>query len=214
LVLLTAWLFPSLLGPAYLGSREREVADPAAVRVIPLTGGSENAAAEDPNWVDASRAALQQAKIRLQVMSASVGPLKAESSPKKESASGEALFIRLRRQLADAAGVVGTKPSQTMRKQLENHRPRLTDNSGKVYPLRNVQEVAAQKERRPSVFPVNFQDAVLVFEAPGPGVENLRLEVPAEAWETKGPFRFTIPGSMIGGERGGRAGSSDGRQRR
>jgi hypothetical protein len=82
----------------------------------------------------------------------------------------------------------------------------LTDGTGKAYRLCDVQEIAAlPNERRSSVFPVDFQDRVLVFEAPT-RPEDLRLELAAEAWGGKGAFRFSIPGSMIHDERPAGAG--------
>jgi hypothetical protein len=206
-VLLTAQLAPGLLGPTYLASRGRDPVDPDAIRVVPLPGNRSDAGPGDPEWVDASRAALQQGRTQVQVLSASVRPVKAKSSAVKSLPPGEYLFLRLRTLQVEAAG----QPSPPPGPRREQPRPRLTDNAGKAYPLRDFQELAEADERKSSGFPVAFQDEVFVFEAPSPGPEYMRLELAADAWGGKGAFRFTIPGSMIHFERASQNGPAGGR---
>jgi hypothetical protein len=146
--------------------------------------------------------------MHIQVMSATVGPAKAKSSPSKSIAPGERLFIRLRTHRAEAAGEFAAK-RQSPGPRLDKPRPKLTDDRGRVYQSRDVLEVTAvEKERKSSVFPVAYQDEVLVFEAPSPGLEYLHLEVPAEDWGGNTAFRFTIPSAMIGSKRSGQTGSA------
>ena len=147
----------------------------------------------------------------MQVISASVRRVQAKSTPNKKIPPGDYHFIRLRVQ-QDAASASAAKRDHGPGSRLEKAAPRLTDNTGKVYPLCDVVEMApAPNERRSSVFPAGFQDQLLVFEASATRPENLRLEVPAEAWGGKGALRFSIPASMIKDERTGSADLTGGR---
>jgi hypothetical protein len=212
MVLLAALLFPTILGPVYLASRGVEAVAPNMIRVVPLVGSLHSATPGDPEWADASWAALHQGPMRVQVVSVSVHPLKAKSSPTKTIVTGEYLFIRLRIHRAEAAGEFAAKRAQKPGGNPEQLRPSLRDKTGRVYQPRDVQEVAVvENQRKSALFPVSFLDEVLVFEAPFNDVDYLRLEVPAEAWGGKGAFRFTIPGSMIESKRSSPAGLAAGR---
>jgi len=104
LLLATAMLFPSLLGPAFAVSRAKEPIDPVAIRVVPLAGKPGSAGTESPDWVDASRAALQEGTINVQVISASVRHVGPKSPSTSKVPPGDYHFIRLRTQHVDAAG--------------------------------------------------------------------------------------------------------------
>ena len=183
--------------------------DPVAIRAMPLPGSAETMGPADAAWVDASRAALQQGPMQVQVLSASIPSVKTKSSPTKTVAPPEHLYIRLRTHHAEAAGEFTTTRTQGPSHSSERTRPTLKDNTGRVYQPRDIQEVAAADNKRKSaLFPVSVHDEVLVFEAPPSGVESLHLELPAEAWGRKGAFRFTIPGSMIEDKRSSPAGST------
>jgi hypothetical protein len=203
-IVCAASLSPDLLGPVYQASRAKDPIDPTAIRVVPLPGQPVNTGPESPDWADASRAALQQGGLNVQVVSASVRRVGKKDPLAKKISPGDYHFIRLRTQQAEAAREPATKPHLTPGAPDEKDGPRLTDGAGKVYQLCDVQEIEAPKERR-SLFPVDFQDQVLVFEAPARPAD-LRLELPAEAWGGKGTFRFTIPGAMIRDERPGATG--------
>jgi hypothetical protein len=207
-VLATALWFPDLLGPAYLASREKDEADPTAIHVVAFAASRGNPPPVDPEWVDASRAALQQGRLRVQVMAASVRAVKAGAAPAKDMPPGRYLVIRLRKQQPEAAR--RPQPSGADL-SAEKPSPRLTDPTGKVYPQRHVQEVAAPTARRSAPFPVQSQEIEFVFEAPPPGVKSLRLEVPVAVWGGTGAFRFTIPGAMVREERAGSTQSPGGR---
>jgi hypothetical protein len=195
-VLLTAVLLPSMLGPSYLAYRTRKMEDLTTIRAVPLAAAS-SSAPTDPNWVDASRAALQQGRLRVQIVSVVAGPeltnLRATKPvAKKKTALEEVLFIRLRiqRQVDMGADAV----QETLADEKEQ--PKLTDNAGKEYRQRDVQEATAETKGR-KAFPTALVDHVLVFEAPAGDVGYLRLELPAASWGGTGLFRFTIPSSMI-----------------
>lgn len=200
LVFCAALGLPSILGPAYVVSRGKNAVDLTAIRAIPLPGSNEVVRPAESEWVDASRTALQQGGIQVQIVSASVGPLQAKISPRKKPP--EYLVIRLRRHEVSTAGEFTTQRSGSGSIRLEKPRPKVTDNTGKIYQPREIWEVApAENPRKTSVFPVAVHDEVFVLETPPAGLEYLRLEVPAEGWGGSGSFRFTIPSSMIGHRR-------------
>jgi hypothetical protein len=200
-ILVAAWLFPGLLGPAYLASRDKGLQDPAAIRVVPLPGSPASVAAESPDWIDASRAALQQGGLRLQVVSAWVGPAE-EAPPKKKGTREEYLFIRLRTRQVQDAGPSDSRSAPPERRDVQHH-PTLTDNTGKVYQERKGPE-RVESGATSSKFPLAIVDEVLAFEPPSAGREYLRLEVPAAGWGRPGAFRFTVPNTMVNRPRPGR----------
>jgi hypothetical protein len=198
-----ALLFPGLLGPAYRASRERDRRSPTAVRAVPLPGRPAGERPEAADWVDASRAAVQQGRLRVQVAGASVGPLEGRAPPNKKSRPEEVLFIRLRVHQAEGGPEFVAGPRSPAGPG-ERPQPKLTDNTGKVYSPRAAPE-ATEGENKSVRFPLTVLDEVFAFEAPPPGLEFLRLEVPVGAWGGTGTFRFTIPAAMIG-RPAGRAG--------
>jgi hypothetical protein len=202
-VLVIALVSPDLLGPVYLASQLRETVDPTRIRVVPLPGQA-SAGLTDPEWVDAGQAALQQGGLYVQVLSATIRSVPVKSTPGKKSVPVQRLFVCLRTQQSETA-VFAANPSATPGPRPDKASPKLTDSTGKVYALLDVQEAAAavDKKRKANVFPVAVHDEVFVFEAPAPGLDYLHLEVPAAAWGGSGAFRFTIPGTMIRNEMAG-----------
>jgi hypothetical protein len=202
-VLLVAILLPGLLGPGYEVFRQQHGVDPAAIHVVPLPGHAEVAESASPDWVDASRAALRQGKLLVELTDASFvvadGP---DQKKRGKGAPKKYLFIRLRVQRAGSGQEFGSQqwggPIAWDRKV----RLTLTDDSGKVYEQQSDYQGgdAAGLENRSSVFPVANADPLFVFEAPPPGIEFLRLEIPVEVWGGSGGFRFTIPKGMLRSE--------------
>jgi hypothetical protein len=200
-----AFFFPALLGPTYRAAREFGRVDPTAIRIIPLAG---DVGTTDPEWVDASRAALEQGRVRVEVVWAAVGTDKAKSAVPKKGAPAELLFVRVRTRRVERPGEFAKRADRSGTR-LEKPRPRLTDAAGKVYEPREVVEPAADTrksdKRRSGLFPVTVQEEEFVFQSPPAGSASMRLELPAETWGGTGTFRFTIPSSMIRHE-GGPAG--------
>jgi DNA-directed RNA polymerase subunit RPC12/RpoP len=146
-VLVTALLFPGLLGPTFLSSKDRDVVDPTAIRRFPLPGSSAKAGAEDPEWADASRTGLQQGQLTVQVVDASVSRVEIVSAQNKKGKVQVCLVIRLRIQQ-----LPGANPSAAMQRGdadllKSEHRPILTDATGKVYVLLDVQTAGAAERR-------------------------------------------------------------------
>jgi hypothetical protein len=191
--LLVAWLLPSVLGPIYQTYRQTDTLDPTAIRVIPLPGHSPAGATEGPDWVNASKAALQQGRLRVQVVSASV---ETRDTPKKKGPTEKYLLLRVRAHQVDSTREFAAEPLRWPGRRNEKISPTLTDNTGKVYREREVPG-AGESVGTSSIFPVAVVDELFAFEPPPPGLEHLRLEVPAAIWGGTGTFRFTIPNSMI-----------------
>src|SRR5262249_39612767 len=149
-----------------------------------------------PDWVDASKAALQQGRLRVQVVAVTVGPLPPRDGSKKKLNPEEYLVIRLRANKVEGSREFRTDPMQWPGRTGEKVSPTLTDNTGKVYQERNVLD-DTEVVGKSSIFPVSVIDEVFVFEPPPPGLDSLRLEIPASLWGGSDTFRFTIPNSMI-----------------
>ena len=200
-ILLVALFFPEFLGSVYLASRDKGEGDPTFIRAVPIEGSP---ASLVPEWVDATKASLQQGQVNLQITRVSIrraGAAKTTSG--KKIASGEYCFVRLRTQAVVAASEFSAKRIQAQSSRDEDARLTLTDGADKTYEMHGVLETeAGDKKRKGPTFPVSFQDHVFVFEAPAARPNYLRLEIAAEPWGGKGAFRFTIPGSMIIDERG------------
>ena len=201
IVLFAALFLPALLGPTYLASRAADSTDLTTIRVISL-GGSDSSVPVDPNWVDASKASLQQGQLNIQVMSVSIRREEEAKSPSgKKAAPVEHCYVRVRTQAVVASSEFSAKQPQAQSSEAAGIQ--LTDSADKVYQLQGVQEVEpVDKQRKGSAFPVSFHDHVFMFDAPAARPNYLYLEIPAETWGGKGAFRFTIPGSMIHDERG------------
>jgi hypothetical protein len=210
LVLGTALFAPGLLGPTYFASRQKHEEDLTTIRAVPLPGRPPEGELPGPDWVDASRFALQQGRLRVQVATVTVGPLLAPESTKKKANPEEFLVIRLRANRVEAGHEFAIDQARWPGHRGERPRPTLTDNTGKVYRERNVL-TDPESVGKSTLFPVAVVDETFAFEAPPPGVEQWRLEVPAALWQGNGTFRFTIPATLAtrsaaGPARGGRPG--------
>jgi hypothetical protein len=174
-VLLVALVFPGLLGPFYQSSRPRQV-DPqsqAIFRMV-LPGDSRSAGPDDPVWANASRFALCQEKLTVQVIEVTV-------------TEQRCLQICLR--------IMGEESSGLLE---EENRPKLTDAGGTAYKLLDVKAASAPlAEGAKANAQVPATDAVYTFELPGGDAPTLHLEVPATACGGTGTFRFAIPSTMI-----------------
>jgi hypothetical protein len=191
LLLLVSLLQPWLLGPVHEDLRARDPVSPRTIRVIPLAGRDAGDTA-GPDWVDASRAALQQGALRLQVVNAWVSTTDTGSSGQKPQ---RLLCIRLRVQRVEIQQPAENGEQPPPRPK-DKPVARLTDSAENVYAQRDAQEgLPGGKGRNP--FPVAVTDEVLVFESPPADVGNLRLEVPATTWGGSGAFRFTLPSRMV-----------------
>jgi len=190
-VLLSAWRWPSLLGPIYEASRPRPTVDAAAMRAVPLPG-SRGVDPAETEWVDASRAALQQGGTLARIMDVWIGP--AEEPANKNRARPQHLFVRL--QVFHASH----KNGQSIIDPIVGLRARLTDDTDKVY---EVSEGLASSKRSDDkrVLSGLAPEKVFAFTPAPAEPKYLRFELAATTPGSSRPFRFTIPASMIARER-------------
>lgn len=193
-VLGVAVLFPGLLGPAYQSPPSRSQSS-SAVEAIPLQLTDEQVPAfDEAGYADASRAALQQAGLRMHVLSVSVGPL---PSVAKKPAPEQYLLIRLRVQRVQD-GKEFVQGETAFHNAVDVPQLTLTDRAGKRYRQRALESVVPKEnDPRPPPFPVAVMDEVFAFEPVPPRGVDLRLEVPTAGWGGAGVFRFTLPEAMI-----------------
>jgi hypothetical protein len=192
---------PGLLGPTYQRFASQRGTDPTAIRRIALPGRAAGTGAEDPDWADAQRTALQQGQVTVQVEEVAVTSTRIALAPNQKGKGDVCLVIRLRvRQLPQ--GGMAAKPRGDVASLKDRYRPTLADATGRVYELLDVQTDGAAVGTR-GVSALGLSDRVLVFEAPAGGGQALRLVVPAAAWGGSDAFRFAIPRAMIGRTAGG-----------
>jgi len=195
--LVTAGLFPGLFGPV---SSSPDGSDLAALRVVPLSGHEVDPDAEKAEWLDASRYALQQKDIGVQVVSAMLGPVEVQgTNGKKRFTSEKYLIIRVRAQRVYGGRKVLAERGDAPGASVDSPPVTLRDETGKVYPRAAVNPVEPSEglARKPFNSPGSVIEEVYAFEAPPAAVKSLRLEVRTAAWGGSTPFRFAIPGSMI-----------------
>lgn len=192
-LVVTALLFPSFLGPTYLAATSKKSLDPTRMRVIPLVKKA-GAFKADPEWVDASRAALQRGSLRLQVADASVSPLEEKASAKKKKEPVEEfLFLRLlTRQLQEDDDA---EPPTLDGLAAEVIEARLSDSTGKTYAQKRVLIGTPDLTNRQTISTATV-DRIFVYEPPPPG-RDLRWEIPMPVPDGIALFRFTVPATMI-----------------
>jgi hypothetical protein len=191
---LVAGFFPALLGPTFQSWREADAPGAAVRHVVPVAGSPSDAQAGDADRADASRVALEEGGVRVQVVKVSV-----ETVPESagNAAAGDYLLIRVRTMRVQSgpefAAARGKLPARRDVTQL----PRLTDGAGSEYALHDLPGVSAVDANTSSRFPVSFVDEVFAFDAPRPGATFLNLEVPSLLPGAARPFRFQVPAAMF-----------------
>ncbi|HSQ58722.1 MAG TPA: hypothetical protein VLM40_23575 [Gemmata sp.] len=194
LTLLAALFIPSLLVPHYEATQQRSDYDPKALQVIPLQLANDSRALEFNGYADASRAAVQQGYIRVQVTSASVGPVRVVDS-RRRLTKQPFLAIGLRIQHLGHAPSGRLIHWDTIGER--SVRPATASMDGRNLSLANTgADVPVGVVYGQDLFPGRVVEDLLLFEAP-PAHGDVRLELPAEAWGGQGAFRFQIPSSMI-----------------
>lgn len=182
-MLIVAWLFPALLGPAFQHARLRRDPAPVGLHAIPLAGVP--ALAEAPEWVDARRYALQRDGLRVQVVRVSL----LHQAATDVKPAQELLLVRVRVSLQQ-----GDKKSFERKDQPG---PTLTDDKGKTYTLQQSEFVdRGDGKSKAGLFPVPTIEETFAFDAPAEERKTLRLELPAARWRGSGAFKFaiTVPG--------------------
>src|SRR5262245_251495 len=175
-----------------------------AMRVVALVGHELPDDVATAEWVDASRAAIQQDQVGVQVTSATLGPIETFTAPRKKTITPEKyLVVRIRVQRV--AGKLRLKADKEDEPDPVFERPRaiLTDEGGKAF---KPATIGIETDTGPLRGPA---EEAFVFEAP-PASAKLRLEIPATPWGGTGSFKFALPSTMIrpGATRGGRPSGS------
>lgn len=201
LVGLTATLVAAF-APHVLGLSPLRSPQPFAVRgqpaVLALSGQGDlrPAAAGETLWADAGKDALHQGDVRLRVVAAMVGPVRFEPIHGRRPAAERGLVIRLR---VTNAGITRALPYTGWGGEEMPEAPLLHDNQGKSYRLKSfsTDRVVVGRALKSSIPSGKSLEDVVVFEAPPPTVEWLRLELPAAAAGGAGMLRFEIPKHTI-----------------
>ena len=198
LILLTAVFAPDVLSPQYDAGRQKSTYDPAAVEVVPVGGElvDPRTLGSATDGVDASRAALQQGPVRVQVTGVTVGPV--ELATATPSATAEKyLVIGVQIRHVGHGGPVSfvvwgsavPKPITDVRLTRGNTPVAVADLGTKA--------VRGKMYFEHALTPSTALTTKLVFDVPPGPAEPLTLELPAEAWGQTGVFRFRIPAAMV-----------------
>lgn len=153
------------------------------------------------DWIDASTNAIQRGDVRVQIVSAQVGPvnLKQKSSSKTSAERCLTLFLRVSNQ-----GIVFQQtpyePWADVADSPSKHPPTLTDNQGRTYTQKTFGSgwKVVGRADVDALNPGHQVKEVLVYPVPPRDVEYLQLMLPGPAFGLAGEFRFQIPRRMIG----------------
>lgn len=189
-VLVLAFVSPGTLSPQYEASRQPVTFNSEAVEFVALSLDSGQQLALD-GWADASKAAVQQGTVRVQVTSATLGPVDIEprDNAKSRLTKERYLTIAVRVQHLGHDVPVTFIPW--------SHDTAVERNGRRSTALDLTPHVVTGQLRDPiQLHPGKMVGTVFVFEA-STHPEPIRLELPAEAWGGRGMFRFSIPASSI-----------------
>jgi hypothetical protein len=156
-------------------------------------------ASPSPEWTDAVKSALLQGEVAVGVASVAVERLELSREGKPVSSTTDNLVIHLQVVLIGTEAKVDFESWGNSNFGDGRNRPILTGNSSHAYSLRKFEAgtQVAGHERSKGLYPKLYADDYLIFEAPRPGLEYFRLELPASAFGGMGTLRFQIPKSMV-----------------
>jgi hypothetical protein len=195
LILMVAWLTPQWLGPVFNASRQRVDFSPETISAVPLRLGADAESLETEGWTDASRAALQQDRVRVQVAAVSVGPVKfaAPKGMSKESYVAVSLAIQHLGHGQSLTYIHWGAPGMQATPQ-----PTLTQSGRKLdYRVFESDVVTGQIRQGQTLYPGKGIGDVLLFDGSATPGEALRLELPAAVWGGRGALKFAIPAAMV-----------------
>jgi hypothetical protein len=195
LILIVAWLTPQWLGPVFNASRQRVDFSPETIVAVPLRLGLEAESLEADGWTDASRAALQQDSVRVQVAAVSVGPVKfaAPKGMSKENYVAVSLAIQHLGHGQSVTYIHWGAPGMQ-----ETPQPTLMQAGRKLeHRVFESDVVAGQVRQGQTLYPGKGIGDVLLFDGSATPGEPLRLELPAAVWGGRGALKFAIPAAMV-----------------
>lgn len=174
--------------PTWLGLSSWTPAGDPETAPKPVTAvGRDGSLPKNAEWVDAGQAVWQQGDVRITVANVTIGPLDPMAKdPAKRKDRALKLTLKLSNVgVARAIEFTSWSPSPTAE-------TKLTTVAGATLLPRAV---ATEKA---TVYPGKSAESVLTFAAPDKA-DDLRLEIPAEAFGGTDPARFLIPKTLLGG---------------
>jgi hypothetical protein len=171
---------PGVLGPTYTRSRESGP-DAAEVQVVPHLPFAADVGLRSAEWVDASKAALQQGGTKVEIVEVRI-----ERTPLDGQYS---LMVRVRLQQQTA---IITSPGWKDEAQAT-----LRDAAGNVHERRSASTPAGKAASQQVGVGVSVSDKVLAFIVPAGARGPFRLELTGAAWGGAGTFKFEIPSTMV-----------------
>ena len=193
-----------LLVLLFAGSWPGSSSPPPPLVTVPLkeNGMAAHQPVGEDDWVDASANAVKRDEVRVEIVSARIGPVDLKRKPAAAPSSERYLTIRVR---ASYEGIVFQQtpyePWSDRADSPSKHPPTLTDNQGHTYAQKTFDpgwKVVGRADLD-ALNPGHQVKEVLVYPVPARDVEQLRLLLPASAFGLAGEFRFQIPRSMIRG---------------
>jgi hypothetical protein len=152
---------------------------------------------KDDDWVDASVNAVRRDDVRVQVLSARIGPVDLQS---KSKLAGPFLVITLQ---ASYDGVIFREvpydPWTDRGPSRSKHPALLSDNMNRTFEPKAFDAAVkiAGRRDKDALTPGHQVKEILIYAPPPTGVDYLRLELPAAAFGGTGAFKFQIPRGMF-----------------
>ena len=175
-ILVLIVLFPGVLNSFWAMDSQPVESDPDLFVVVPRENPRDEGRSYSSDlWLDAEKEGLRQDDLFIHIEAAKVGHLPERGGP----------FLLVPFHLLQFQN---NRPTTFERFDPGHTEPRLTDETGRSYRF-----VGDRVRKPPSKFDVLLKvDHLLVFELVAPGIQSLKLEVPAAAWGRTGTCRFHI----------------------
>lgn len=192
------------VGPWPFVAREPPPAAPDLSRLTVVSGSDQGMTPRETvkinEWFDASRGAVQQHDVRVQVTSVSVERVAVTVRGKAMLSPRSALVVRVRIRNTGAFRRIDYQAWPEAGPEAGQSGLSLTDETGRSY-RRQVfgpgTMLTGHIERAP-LTPGKAAEAVLVFEVPPLArLQELHLELPASAFGGDGTIKFRLPRDMI-----------------
>jgi hypothetical protein len=170
--------------------------------VIPLGAGNPlpERALDPDEWVNAAENAIRRHDLRVQLVSATIGPVDLKRDDKTSQSKTKHLVFQLA-VVCDGqrAPTLEYEPWADQRSEPSPNPPVLTDQNGGVVTQDTfdpAMKIVGRADKR--LFQTGSQvREVLAYPAPRGEVRSYHLELPGSAYNLPGTFRFHIPRSMF-----------------
>ena len=162
-------------------------------------GSLQHQAPRTSEWVDASAEAIQQDGLRVRIAAVQVKAVELKDGQGRRQPGEICLLIKLRVSNAAVDRLVDYRSWGEPQAKDQKTMPRLTDDSGKEYRLKEFASgwTVVGHVPKASLPTMKWVDDVLVFPAPPRRVAYLRLELPGAAIGLGSKFQLEIPRRMI-----------------